>query len=52
MRNLVNGEKLNCLELLRVRFLRYEGGAAEVEVADLGAMHDFPPCADSSQPRI
>ena len=47
MRSLVNGEELNGLELLRCMWVRYEGGAAEVEVADLGALHDFPACPDA-----
>ena len=29
-------------------WIKYEGGAAEVEVADLGALHSFPQCPDGA----
>ena len=45
---MILGEELNGLELQRVMLLKYEGGAAQVEVADLGALHDFPQCPDST----
>ena len=48
VRSFVNGEELNGLELLRAMWLRFEGGASEVEVADLGALHEFPQCPDGS----
>ena len=48
LRSLVNGEEQNGLELLRYMYVRFEGGAEEVEVADLGALHDFPPCTAST----
>ena len=48
MRSLVSGEELNGLELLRLMWIKYAGGAAEVEVADLGALHSFPQCPDGA----
>ena len=44
----VNGEELNGLELLRKMWGKYEGGASEVEVADLCALHEFPKCPDAT----
>ena len=41
-------EDLNGLELLRHMWIKFEGGAAQVEVADLRALHTFPRCPDSS----
>ena len=48
MRSIVSGEELNGLELLRVVWVKFEGGASEVEVADLGALHEFPQCPDGT----
>ena len=42
MKSLVDGQELNGLELWRVPFITNEGGAQQVEVADLGALHNFP----------
>ena len=43
-KTLVDGEELNGAELWRSLFVNNNGGAGEVEVADLGALHAFPPC--------
>ena len=43
-RTLVGSEELNGAELRRVLRINNESGAEEVEVADLGALHAFPPC--------
>ena len=44
LKSLVSGEELNGLELWRVLWRDNEGGSLAVEVADLGALHAFPPC--------
>ena len=44
MKGLVDGEGLNGIENKRVLYLQFEGGASEVELADLGALHEFPAC--------
>ena len=44
MNSLVGGQELNGLELWRILWIQNEGGAQEVEVADLGALHTFPTC--------
>ena len=44
MKGLVDGEELNGMELWRVLFVQNEGGAHEVEIADLGALQAFPQC--------
>ena len=43
-KTLVDGEELNGAELWRQLWVNNEGGAREVEAADLGALHNFPPC--------
>ena len=45
---LVDGEELNGAELWRVLYVNNEGGANEVEVADLGALHSFPACPNGA----
>ena len=45
----VDGQELNGLELWRVLYTTMEGGASEVELADLGALHKFPECKASSE---
>ena len=52
MKSLVIREELHGLELLRIMYICYENGADEVEVADLGALHDVPQCADSSELQV
>ena len=46
--SMVDGEKHNGLELWRVLYIANEGGSREVEVADLGALHDFPACTNGA----
>ena len=48
MKALVDGQELNGLELWRILWVTMEGGASEVELSDLGALHDFPACGSSS----
>ena len=48
MRSLANGEELNGLELQRFMWIKHEGGAADIEFADFGALHTFPQCQDPS----
>ena len=47
LKSLVDGQELNGLELWRVLWATMEGGASEVEVADLGALHNFPSCTSN-----
>ena len=49
MESLAGGEEGNGLELWRVLYVNNAGGADEVEVADLGALHSFPACPNPSQ---
>ena len=39
---LVGGEGCNGLELWRYLFIRHKGGAAQVQLVDRAAFHDFP----------
>ena len=43
-KSLVDGEELNGAELWRMLYVTNEGGAEEVECADLGAFHTFHAC--------
>ena len=49
LRGLVNGEEMNGLELWRLMHLRFESGAEEVELADLGALHMIPKCPSGNE---
>ena len=48
LKSLVDGEELSGLEVWRILWIRHEGGAQEVDIADLGALQTFPECHDSN----